>query len=782
MSNPWQLYEAYYSSALNKNPELKDKKLTVFKPVPGADKNLVLNCLKFVKRLKLPGLCKVVDVIDDRAESSLDSVLIVTEFVRPVSSALDEDRIGYNGLLLGVFDLFQLMNVVDSKFVLGTICPQNLYFNELGEWCFFGLDCCVEREQLKTSAFGTEFESNLKTWCTQSGVHLNERELTNGDYMTLDRISLGLLIKDLLNTMLPRDWEMPINSLANNGRVSVERVFKQIKSSSTFKNSVLLSLYEESKELKITTPKDRIRLVKSLAKYFLLDDDNNNNLNVINELTPGIIRNLIVTELCCPSLEYMLQESVSNMQLYHSDIVLSLTLMLTLLTADRHCLDIPVGNVVSELMFKLFKVSDRQIRFTLLLFLPKIFDPEVGPKGIFPNNSFRDRIFPFFLQGFIDTDRSIRMMTLKSIPKVVDHLSDRQLNNEVLRSIAKTQVDGDKDIRTETILVVIKIAGKLNKLNNRDNVLATIFTKSLKDPNIKTKLGALYGLKECLDLFSPEVIANKIMSVIAPGLLDKDKVIRVKAKELFDIYVKRLETEATTKYGDDSTESGTDVLVEEDYVEGEFSKSAEIEMQELEVMIQEFARSLQITEDVPEATEMVTGPDMVAAASVPADSLGPSSREEIVADDDDDADWGAFDSFDSDVREPETKTKTVSTETSRGIYTARRAATVPFSGTKRAGILSGAKKSSILASGSNTEKHTKRLSILSKNIQKHDTSNILSKTRNVSDSTRGGTSTLERQKPLGNAANSSKKTQKELEESPGADDGDDDFDAWDEEW
>ena len=781
MSNPWQLYEAYYSSALNKNPELKDKKLTVFKPVPGADKDLVLNCLKFVKRLKLPGLCKVVDVIDARAESSLDSVLIVTEFVRPVSSVLDEGGIGYNGLLLGVFDLFQLMNVVDSKFVLGTICLQNLYFNELGEWCFFGLDCCVEREQLKMSALGTEFERNLKTWCTQSGVHINERVLTSGDYATIDRISLGLLIKELLNATLPRDWETPINSLANNGRVSVERVFKQIKGSKTFKNSVLLSLYEESKELKITTPKDRIRLIRSLAKYFLQDHDNDNNLNVINELTPGVVRNLIVTELCCPGLDYMLQESVSNMQLYHGDIVLTLTLMLTLLTADRHCLDIPVSNVVSELIFKLFKVSDRQIRFTLLLFLPKIFDPEVGPKGIFPNNSFRDRIFPFFLQGFIDTDRSIRMMTLKSIPKVVDHLSDRQLNNEVLRSIAKTQVDGDKDIRTETILVVIKIAGKLDKLNNRDNVLATIFTKSLKDPNIKTKLGALYGLKECLDLFSPEVIANKIMSVIAPGLLDKDKVIRVKAKELFDIYVKRLETEAAKKYGDDSTESGNDVLVEENYVEDEFSKSAEIEMQELEAMIQEFARSLQIAEDVPESLEPVTGPDMVAAAAAPANGLGPSSGEEIVAGEDD-ADWGAFDSFDSDMKETEPKAKTVSTVTSMATHTARRTTAAPSSGTKRASILSGAKKSSILTSGGNTEMHGKRLSILSRNMQKHDTSNILSKPRNASGSTRGSSGILQRQKPLSNTADSSMKTQKGLEESPGADDGDDDFDAWDEEW
>lgn len=81
----------------------------------------------------------------------------------------------------------------------------------------------------------------------------------------------------------------------------------------------------------------------------------------------------------------------------------------------------------------------------------------------------------------------------------------------------------------------------------------------MKDPQVKPRLAALYGLEKSIELFDVNTIANKILTVIAPGLLDKSPIVRGRAKILFEEYLEKLEKEAQLIQTNDSTADSEDV-------------------------------------------------------------------------------------------------------------------------------------------------------------------------------------------------------------------------------
>lgn len=582
----WSLYESY-----SKKPESNGKKLTVFKPRPDADRDLIMNCVRCVKRIRMPGLCNVVEVIDNNVEN-IESILIVTDYVQAIAN-LTEQKLNMDAVCFGIYDLCRVLKLIESKFVIGNLCFDNIYFNDVGEWIIFGLECCFDKQEVERDDY--QFYKNLRVY---------NCDITE-NYKITDRRCFGKLIIDIFdkivmnNIRFPKDWNNLVKDSLSNAKISIEAFEKKLTLTQTWKSSNFIMLYEEMKELHIKSDQDRISLIKQFNKKFSMYYMSDVKVNVyVKNFTPGFISNLIIPQVC-DCINFMFNDMV----LYHDDLVFFLTMLLNFIVEDDNVVE--SNDIINQIFYKMWRLSDRQIRFILLMYLPKLMIKKIDKKKI----NFSDKIFSFYLQGLIDSDKNLRLMTLRTIPYIITEITDRQLNNEILRNIAKTQVDPETEIRTETILIIIKISEKLNNLSNRDNVLATIFTKSLKDPNIDTKLASLYGLKECLELFSVEVIANKIMSVIAPGLLDKDKIIRIKAKELFNLYLKKLEKEADEKFSNKDTDPSNINMNE--YKFDKFNKTRKEEINEIDIMIKEFVKGLTINSDTSHMISHVTKPSPV---------------------------------------------------------------------------------------------------------------------------------------------------------------------------
>jgi SCY1-like protein 1 len=134
---------------------------------------------------------------------------------------------------------------------------------------------------------------------------------------------------------------------------------------------------------------------------------------------------------------------------------------------------------------------------------------------------------------------------VKAVLTVVPKLSDRIVNGELLRYLAKTANDEQPGIRTNTTICLGKIARNLGA-NNRAKVLTAAFARSLRDPFLHARNAALLALAATSDLFSEEDCAVKLLPVMCPSLVDKEKTIRDQATKTVDIYLTRIKKHAQT--------------------------------------------------------------------------------------------------------------------------------------------------------------------------------------------------------------------------------------------
>jgi SCY1-like protein 1 len=108
---------------------------------------------------------------------------------------------------------------------------------------------------------------------------------------------------------------------------------------------------------------------------------------------------------------------------------------------------------------------------------------------------------------------------------LVTKLSDRVINVELLKYLAKTANDEQPGIRTNTTICLGKIARNMGG-STRQKVLIAAFTRSLRDPFVHARNAALQALAATADLFPDDECATKLLPAICPSLVDKEKYAR----------------------------------------------------------------------------------------------------------------------------------------------------------------------------------------------------------------------------------------------------------------
>jgi SCY1-like protein 1 len=71
-------------------------------------------------------------------------------------------------------------------------------------------------------------------------------------------------------------------------------------------------------------------------------------------------------------------------------------------------------------------------------------------------------------------------------------------------------------------------------------VLAAAFSRSLRDPFVHARNAALLALAATADLFTEDDCATKLLPIMCPSLVDKEKLIRDQAQKSVDIYIARI--------------------------------------------------------------------------------------------------------------------------------------------------------------------------------------------------------------------------------------------------
>lgn len=193
---------------------------------------------------------------------------------------------------------------------------------------------------------------------------------------------------------------------------------------------------------------------------------------------------------------------------------------------------------ITPVIVRLFNSPDRAMRVCLLDNLPLMID-HLSQKVV------SDKIFPQMVTGFGDLAPLVREQTVKAVLVVVSKLSDRVVNGELLRHLAKTANDEQPGIRTNTTICLGKIARNLSP-SSRVKVLTAAFSRALRDPFVHGRNAALMALAATADIYPEDDCATKMLPAICPCLVDKEKMIRDQANKTMNIYLERIRKYATT--------------------------------------------------------------------------------------------------------------------------------------------------------------------------------------------------------------------------------------------
>lgn len=193
---------------------------------------------------------------------------------------------------------------------------------------------------------------------------------------------------------------------------------------------------------------------------------------------------------------------------------------------------------LGPVILRLFNSPDRAMRVCLLDNLPIMVD-RIAQKDI------NGKIWPAMTTGFTDTTPIVREQTVKGVLSVISKLSDRIVNGELLRFLAKTANDKQPGIRTNTTICLGKIARNLG-VGSRSKVLIAAFSRSLRDPFVHARNAALMALNATIDVFSDDDCATKILPAICVSLVDREKIVRDQANKALDTYLQRVRKYAST--------------------------------------------------------------------------------------------------------------------------------------------------------------------------------------------------------------------------------------------
>ncbi|KAH3676123.1 hypothetical protein WICMUC_002420 [Wickerhamomyces mucosus] len=476
------------------------------------------NAAKFFKSLKLPNVINVLDVIED------DSIIyIITERIISLQEYLLKcNDINDDLKLLIIYQVTKCLKFlnVEGNSILGQLWLNNIFINQDGLIKIGGFEIISKKNENNFDLINIKDPRfNL------SGIIPPELQNNSGKLNKLDSFQLGIFIFKLFNL---NQSNFQIQDLNRNGfinnipRIILSDFKKLITNSLTVKLSI--EQFWSSIEMKLVENIELIQIFEKFIQdypfYQSQDEKLNNLIEISNHLyLQGFYENKILVELI-----KIYNNSPSNLNILQ--IILSHDIAIEL--KDHIFI-----NSIKPIIFKSFTIPDRSIRLYLLtIILPSIITK-------LSKSEINDKIFPNFITGFADSNGKIRQESLKQILNLVPYLNSRQLNNDILRILAKLQTDELVEIRTLTTLILSKISEYLDK-STRSNVLAIAFGKALKDQFLSTRFAALKALDENIEIFSPEVIANKILTVIAPGLLDKSLQIRTESKKLFEKYLNKV--------------------------------------------------------------------------------------------------------------------------------------------------------------------------------------------------------------------------------------------------
>lgn len=508
---------------------------------------LVRNSFKKLKQIKHPYIVSTIDFIENE-----NYLYIITEPVDSLASYLESNDLSPETKVWGIYQIGEALSFLHSKChcVHGNLNSRSsIFVNTTGDWKLFGFEI-LTNVQDESETIIHNHAAKLPDFMGEVPENFREQEMRviQRFPMKFDSYLFGifvymvfsLLAANLKGSMkasnktissIPKNLDVLCKRLLNNNptlRPTMEKFMKEAHGSLS-QNEVFI-LYEQLEELKFKSDENKRSFFKLELPTFMSSYDKYSWRLLTKKLLPELITQFLVLSkqkpsITCSQEEFQdITETLSNIFHY----ILRIGCQLDSETFSKQ---------IKPIIFKSFALPDRSIRLNLLTHMPAF-------ASFLTESDIQSQIFYPMLTGFQDTNFMIRESTLKSFTAIIDKVSVKQINQEMLKLLAKSQVDPKPSIRTNTIVMIVKIGDKIYK-SSRNSVLISALSKALRDTFTPCKLASLSGFESLSSLFSLNEICSKVLGQIAVALMDERSYkVRTQAKRVFDLYINLVENHA----------------------------------------------------------------------------------------------------------------------------------------------------------------------------------------------------------------------------------------------
>lgn len=498
---------------------------------------LAKNALRRFRTTRHPDIVKLIDSVE-----TPNAVYIVLENVRPLGRKLEEmqgtvkqrdEWVGWG--LSKIANAVRFLNS-DMNATHGNIRIDSIFLSDSGEWRLGGLETLssISDESCVLYNMGGLIPDAARyapPEVKQQGWNI----LRDLEVHAADSYSFALVVMEAYNGVLPP----VISNIPSQGRVpgAIYALSKRLMLPNAKSRLSVSSFYESGSHTGGFFAENRLVKVASGLDSFILASEEEKG-SIIRQIKtssdsfpPDFLQHKVL-----PSFVNAIGLSSSGNASPSGSVNISKLLPL-ILQLGAPLSDADWSKSLAPIVFKAFASPDRTVRMQLLELLPS-FTSRLSNKQV------ADKIWPNLLTGFGDSAPAIREATVKSILPLSSNLTERILNNDLLRQLARTQVDPEAGIRTNTTILLGNLAPKLS-LQTRKKVLIPAFVRSLKDPFVHARNAGIMAFLATSESFDGEESARLILPALCPSLIDSEKSTREQAKTAVTEYLKKVDSAAS---------------------------------------------------------------------------------------------------------------------------------------------------------------------------------------------------------------------------------------------
>ncbi|KAI8388165.1 uncharacterized protein BYT42DRAFT_642429 [Radiomyces spectabilis] len=478
---------------------------------------LARNMFRRIRTMRHPDLLCYLDGIEDE-----QTIMFATDPVEPLSSQLGQAP-DQNLILWGLYKIAHAIQFInqDCDMVHGNIRLSSIFINQAGEWKLGGFEVLssMKDESPMILTFGG-LVSDAQKYASPEVQKSGWTVLKDLPPTAEDSYQLGCLIFEAYN----RRFDTADQLVSQRGEIPANMypIYKALLRPSGRTRADAASFLEEGSRPNGFFDTDFIHVNQFLENITIKDQHEKD----------AFLRKLdtVIESFPTDFAKYKILPELTKAFEFGSGGAKALNAILKI--GDQLANDEYEKIIVAPIV-RMFASPDRAIRISLLENMQRFISH-------IPNKVVVNQIFPNVATGFTDTVPLIREQTIKATLLLVPKLSDRIINYDLLKYMAKLQMDEEPGIRTNTTICLGKIAKHLSD-DTRKKVLIPAFTRSLRDGFHHARIAALMALTATAEYYAAPECANRIIPCIATVLIDKEKPVRDQAFKAMNTFLTRVQ-------------------------------------------------------------------------------------------------------------------------------------------------------------------------------------------------------------------------------------------------